>query len=87
MRTPVQPSADRDIICDAVLLALAASKARTAWHAGVIDADTAMRRLDVFLSEIHAHRADVRSSLDSSGEHGTDPPRHWRRLVGPHEPA
>jgi hypothetical protein len=52
MRTPVEPLAHRDVFCDALLLALVASKVRTAWHAGVIDADTAMRRLDVFLSEI-----------------------------------
>jgi hypothetical protein len=52
MLTPVERLADRDVLCDALLLALVASKVRTAWHAGVIDADTAMRRLDVFLSEI-----------------------------------
>jgi hypothetical protein len=52
MRKPVEPLADGDVLCNALLLALVASKVRTAWHAGIIDADTAMRRLDVFLSEI-----------------------------------
>jgi hypothetical protein len=52
MLTPLEPLADRDVLCDALLFALVACKMRTAWHAGIIDADTAMRRLDVFLSEI-----------------------------------
>jgi hypothetical protein len=52
MLTPVEASAERDVLCDALLLALVASKVRTAWHAGILDADAAMRRLDVFLSEI-----------------------------------
>jgi hypothetical protein len=52
MLTPVEPLADRDVTFYALLLALVASKVRTAWHAGVIDADTAMKRLDVFLTEI-----------------------------------
>jgi hypothetical protein len=52
MLSPVEPLADRDVVCHALLVALVASKVRTAWHAGVMDADTAMRRLDVFLSEV-----------------------------------
>lgn len=52
MLTPVEPLAGRDVVYDALLVALVASRVRTAWHAGVMDADTAMRRLDVFFSEM-----------------------------------
>jgi hypothetical protein len=57
MLTADEPVTDRDVFCDALLLALVASKVRTAWHAGVFDAETAMRRLDVFLSEICGSRS------------------------------
>ena len=63
MRTPVEPLADGEVICHALLLALVASKVRTLWHAGVIDADTAMRRLDTFLSEICSSQSSSRPVL------------------------
>lgn len=37
---------DGRVTCYALLLALASARLRIAWHAGVIDADTAMRNLD-----------------------------------------
>jgi hypothetical protein len=52
MPKPEMPVIRADVMCSALLLALVASSLRRAWHAGVIDADAAMRRLDVFLSEI-----------------------------------
>jgi hypothetical protein len=48
---------DEDVTCQGLLLALVASQLRTAWHAGVIDADTAMRSLDDVISEVCRHRA------------------------------
>jgi hypothetical protein len=50
--TPAEPSADDGIICRALLLALGASRVWRAWHAGVTDADTAMRHLDSLLPAI-----------------------------------
>ena len=52
MPIPATPVIRDDVMCSALLLALVASEVRRAWHAGVIDADTAMRRLDGFLSEL-----------------------------------
>lgn len=49
-----QPWTDDGVTGRALLLALAASRARRAWHAGVIDADTAMRHLDGVISAISA---------------------------------
>jgi hypothetical protein len=39
-------AADQDITCHALQLALVATQLRRAWHAGVVDAETAMRNLD-----------------------------------------
>jgi hypothetical protein len=50
--TAAQPSADDGVICRALLLALGASRVWRAWHAGVTDADTAMRLLDSLLPVI-----------------------------------
>jgi hypothetical protein len=50
-------AADRDITCHALQLALVATQLRSAWHAGVLDADTAMRSLDVAVREVCSLRA------------------------------
>ena len=57
MPAPAMPLIDEDIIRSALLLALMASVVRRAWHAGVMDAETAMSRLDGFLSAIAVDRA------------------------------
>jgi hypothetical protein len=54
MPTPAQPSADDGIICRALLFALGSSRVWRAWHAGVTDADTAMRHLDSLLPAIRS---------------------------------
>ena len=41
------------ITCYAAVVALEASQIRRAWHAGVIDADTGMHRLDGVLCEVY----------------------------------
>ena len=51
--TPAELSAHDGILCRALLLALGASRAWRAWHAGVTDADSAMRHLDSLLPAIH----------------------------------
>jgi hypothetical protein len=48
---------DRDVTCHALQLALVATELRRAWHAGVMDADTAMRRLDLAVREVCSLRA------------------------------
>jgi hypothetical protein len=45
-----------EAICPGVLLASIAIRVRVQWHAGVIDADTAMKELDSALVEICALR-------------------------------
>ena len=54
MPRAAQAWTDDGVTCRALMLALAASRARRAWHAGVIDADTAMRYLDSVTSAICA---------------------------------
>jgi hypothetical protein len=55
-----QTSADEQITCQALQLALVATQLRTAWHAGVMDADTAMRSLDRAVGELCRRRAGER---------------------------
>ena len=50
-------AADPDITCHALQLALVATQLRRAWHAGVVDADTAMRNLDEAVREVCSLRA------------------------------
>ncbi len=52
MGTANSSDAVPDVTCDGLLLALVANQLRTAWHAGVIDAETAMRGLDRTIREI-----------------------------------
>ena len=54
MPMTAQPWTDDGVARRALLLALAASRMRRAWHAGVIDADAAMRHLDGLISAICA---------------------------------
>lgn len=57
MGTANSSDAVPDVTCDGLLLALVANQLRTAWHAGVIDAETAMRGLDRTIREICRARA------------------------------
>jgi hypothetical protein len=50
-------AADEEITCHALLLALVATQLRRAWHAGVMDADTAMKSLDMAVREACGLRA------------------------------
>lgn len=50
------------IACYAAVVALRASQVRRAWHAGVIDEDTAMRRLDAVLCTVYSALDPVRST-------------------------
>jgi hypothetical protein len=50
--TPASPATDRDITCQAFQLALVATQLRSAWHAGVLGADAAMKILDVAVREV-----------------------------------
>lgn len=43
---------DQEVICQSLRLALIACQLRRTWHAGVIDADEAMRGLDRAIGEI-----------------------------------
>jgi hypothetical protein len=43
---------DQKVTCHALQLALVATQLRRAWHAGVLDADTAMKSLDVAVREV-----------------------------------
>jgi len=56
MPIAAQPGTDDAVTCRALLLALAASRVRRAWHSGVIDADAAMRSLDGLISAICTSR-------------------------------
>jgi hypothetical protein len=58
MTTTAPPLAtERQITCRALQLALVATQLRTAWHAGAMDADTAMRSLDRAVRELCSRRA------------------------------
>jgi hypothetical protein len=57
MAPPISAVVTQDVTCHALLLALAATQLRRAWHAGVIDSDTAMRSLDSVIGEICHVRA------------------------------
>ena len=54
---------DLELTCDAMLVAVTASQLLRAWHAGVIDAEAAMRGLDRVMSEI----CSLRTTPDASG--------------------
>jgi hypothetical protein len=54
---PLSPGTEGELICSALQLSLVASQLRTAWHAGVIDSDSAMRSLDRAVREISDLRA------------------------------
>lgn len=82
MITPVPPLANRDLACDALLLALVASKLRTAWHAGVMDAESAMKRLDIFLLEICSSRS-TSSPLRSIAAAAETEPSQFRKATSP----
>ena len=55
--TSTSLAGNRDITCDALELALVATQLRSAWHAGVLSADMAMRILDVAVREVCNLRA------------------------------
>jgi hypothetical protein len=62
MATSLTSSAtDQDLTCHAMQLALVATQLRRAWHAGVLDAETAMQSLDVAVREVCYLRAMERS--------------------------
>ena len=62
MAAPATPvAADADIACRALELALVATQLRAAWHANVIDSDTAMRSLDLAVREVCSLRAMERT--------------------------
>jgi hypothetical protein len=69
---------DEDVTYQALLLALVASQLRTAWHAGVIDADKAMKSLDNVISEICQHRA-VKEASGHPGRHQGGPFTEWEQ--------
>jgi hypothetical protein len=58
MPLPARTPTNNGVVCRAVLMTLATSRVRRAWHAGVIDADTAMRQLDTLLSVICTSRRE-----------------------------
>jgi hypothetical protein len=50
-----------DIVCQGFLLATIATRLRVEWHAGLIDADAAMKELDSAVTEICAYRLENRN--------------------------
>jgi hypothetical protein len=63
MTTTATPVAeDWQVTCRALQLALVATQLRTAWHAGVMDADAAMRSLDLAVRELSGRRTRERQS-------------------------
>ena len=55
-----------EVSCHALVLALVATQLRTAWHAGVVDGDSAMRCLDEAIRIIlEARRPDPRPEPDA----------------------
>lgn len=72
------PEADRTATSQAIRLWLIAKHLRTVWHAGVIDADTAMKNLDSAILEIGGRREveergaqpSVAATLASCGAQG-----------------
>jgi hypothetical protein len=47
-----------EVVCHGLLLASIATRLRVEWHAGLIDAEAAMRELDSALAEICALRQE-----------------------------
>jgi hypothetical protein len=70
MTIPTSALSGQDVTGNALLLALVAVQLRTAWHAGAVDADTAMRSLDRVVAEICSLRAMKHNSakVPSSGQ-------------------
>lgn len=48
-----------DVVCQGLLLASIATRLRVEWHAGLIDAEAAMRELDSALAEVCAFRQET----------------------------
>jgi hypothetical protein len=66
MAMSTSPEADQNATYQAIRLALVAKHLQTVWHAGIIDADTAMRNLDSAILEIGGRReADERGAEPS----------------------
>jgi hypothetical protein len=63
--------ADEEITCHALQRALVATQLQMAWHAGVLDADTAMKSLDMAVREICSIRAMERQPNDVCKPHAT----------------
>lgn len=59
------PPADTDIVCCALQLALVATQLRRAWHAGVMDAETAMRTFDFAARKICDHCGNDPGSVET----------------------
>jgi hypothetical protein len=59
--------ADGDVTCDALRLALVATHLRTVWHAGVIDPETAMTRLDSAIRDIARRRYGTATGCSNRG--------------------
>jgi len=59
--------ADGDVTRDALRLALVATQLRTVWHAGVIDAEMAMTRLDNAIREITRRRYGTATGCSNRG--------------------
>ena len=54
--TIVSSPVEDEVTCHGLLLALAATQLRTAWHAGVVDAESAMRCLDKAIRTVRETR-------------------------------
>ena len=52
MSTITPSTVEDEVTCHGLLLALVATQLRTAWHAGVVDGESAMRCLDTIIQTL-----------------------------------
>jgi hypothetical protein len=66
---PPSKPAEHDITCRALHLPLVATQLQVAWHAGILDADSAMRSLDAAVGDACGLRAVQRNPNDLRPSH------------------